>query len=366
MATPLNQLNIGGAYSSGTPLQQLGVGAYGTANQQTAPGTLGQSNYNALQPGGTLTAASSNYPVAGNPGNQPVIGVNGLNINPSNLKAAAPLTILPAVGNATAEGNAAYNASQPLQNAYTQNLNSNPYANFLQTGSTNNAGVEAMLSAYGINTQPQQGQAPGTTNGIPGTRTAFMTPQGGIDNGLGVTVSPDQVNGLTGPQQTQLNGYIATTTQQQQQAVSSFQSEMEGRFGAGAISPEAAAIGQQVITEAYQAQVDQQVASYQTQAQVMRQQGLTAIEGQGVSALNTQQQETLAEQETLQQQSQNANQLAVGAGSDLGSLGLGMSAQNNSLNLGSLLTAAGSLGTGIADVSEIGSTNAANNAAAQA
>ena len=343
-----------------TPLQQLGLGQYGTANQQTAPGTLGQNNYNALQPGGTLTNASSNYPVAGNPGNQPVIGVNGLNINPNNLKAGAPLTILPAVGNATAEGNAAYNAQQPLQSAYTSNLNANPYGSFLQTGSTNNPGLEALLSAYGINTTPNQPQ-PGQPGGMPATRTAgkFTQPDGSMNNGLGVTVSADQVNGLTGPQQTQLNGYIATTTQQQQQALSSFQSEMEGRFGAGALSPEAAAIGQQVITEAYQAQVDQQIASYQTQAQVERQQGLTAIEGQGVSALNATQGQSLAEQEMLTGEAQSGNSLAVSAGEGLGNLGLGMSAQNNSLNLGSLAGGLGSLGSGIADLLPTGAAPAA-------
>ena len=341
MATALNQLNTGsaGAYGA-TPLTQLGT-----------PLSAGSGSTPVVNPGGVLSQGQSNWPIPSMPGQQPTVNVNGLNINPNNLKAGAPLTILPAVGNSTAEGNAAYNASQPLQSAYTNNLTANPYGQFLQTGSTNNAGIEALLSAYGINTTPTQpGQGnPQQLPNSPRTATSpYSQPDGGINNGLGVTVSADQVNGLTGPQQTQLNGYIATTTQQQQQALSSFQSEMEGRFGAGALSPEASAVGQQVITEAYQAQVDQQVASYQTQAQTMRQQGLTAIEGQGVSALNAQQQQTLAEQETLQQQNQNDNQLAVSAGEGLGSLGLGMSAQNNSLNLGSLLSGLGSLGTGVA------------------
>lgn len=348
MATAIQQagLNIGsGAYGGSTslqpgttPLQQLGY------NAGIPAGTNGTGTQ-VLNPGGVVTNAQSNYPL-GTPGVTPNVGVNGLSINPNNLKAAAPLTILPAVGNSTAEGNAAYNASQPLQNAYTQNLGANQYGQFLQSGSTNNAGIEAQLSAYGINTTPNQA-SPQVANRTVGQ---YTQQDGSLNNGLGVTVSADQVNGLTGPQQTQLNGYIATTTQQQQTALSSFQSEMESRFGAGAISPEASAVGQQLITQSYQSQVDQQVASYQVQAQQMRQQGLTAIEGQGVSALNTQQQETLSQQQTLQQENQNANQLAVSAGEGLGSLGLGMSAQNNSLNLGSLIGGLGSLGTGVADV----------------
>jgi len=355
--TPLQQ---GGVLTSGTPLQQAQAPSTGvTPGTASQPGTplqqLGYQNpigspapgggTSVVNPGGVITSAQSNYPLGTN-GVTPNVNVNGLSINPNNLKEAAPLTILPALGNSTAEGNAAYNSSQPLQNAYTQNLNANPYSSFLQTGSTNNAGVEGMLSAYGINTTPNQAP-PGTV-----TRTAgkYTQPDGSVNNGLGVTVSADQVNGLTPAQQTQLNGYIGTTTEQQQTALSSFQSQMESRFGAGAISPEAAAVGQQLITQAYQAQVDQQVASYQTQAQQTRQQGLTAIEGQGATALQAQQQQTLAEQESLQQQSQNANALDVSAGSTLGNLGLGMSAQNNSLSLGSIIGGLGSLGSGVADV----------------
>jgi hypothetical protein len=266
------------------------------------------------------------------------------------------------IGNsALGQGQIAYNQSQPIIGNVANNLTNNPLQNFLLTGGTNNPALEAYLSAAGVNTQPAQlgqfnqpgqPQAGSPQAGAPTNREApptYQTATGGYDNGLGVTVSPDQVNGLTSAQQTQLNGYIAQTTQQQQQAIQSFQSEMEGRFGAGALSPEASAAGQQIITQAYQAQVDQQVATYQTQAQQVREQALGSLLTQGTAQQDATQQQGLQLANQLTNQSEQAQQLAQ---TGQGIIGGEVTAneQMNQLNLGSVVGALGSLGSGVADL----------------
>jgi hypothetical protein len=236
---------------------------------------------------------------------------------------------LPTAVNALNQGQAAYNQAQPLVSNYASNINSNPVQNLLATGGTNNSELMAYLSAAGVNTQPQV-----TANGY--------------NSGTGITLSADQVNGLTPAQQTQLNSELAPITTAQQSAVQLFRTQVEGQMGAGAISMDQDSIsaGEAAINAIYNNQASLIAVNAQTQATTARANALNGLITAGTAQGNTAQGQELALTNTLLGENTQGQSTALNAAQLFSNQAIGQAGvqqQGNAANAGLL----GSLGNAV-------------------